>query len=72
MFAGLSIYWLYLKLTNHSPTVQDIMLAIVIMHISISVPLFVHIYYSLGEIKTTIKYEFREMERRLIRIEKEL
>lgn len=65
IFAGLSIYWIYLKLTNHSPTVEELMIAIVTTHFAISVPLFVHIYHSLGEMRTTLKYELRETRKEM-------
>ncbi len=60
---GLSIYWIYLKLTNHSPTLGELAIGISLGHLTISVPLFVYIAQSLGEIKTTMKYEFKEIKR---------
>ena len=42
------------------------------MHVAMSIPLFVHIYYSLGQIKTTIKYEFKDVKRSIKDVENKI
>ncbi len=65
ILAIISIYWIYLKITNHSPTLAEISIAISIAQFGIIVPALINIYKQLAEIKTTMKYEFRDIKKEL-------
>jgi len=65
ILASITIYWIYLKLTNHSPTLAEVSIAISITQFGIMIPALLNIYKQLAEIQTTMKYEFKDIRREL-------
>ena len=63
ILASITIYWIYLKLTNHSPTLAEVSIAISITQFGIMIPALLNIYKQLAEIQTTMKYEFKDIRR---------
>lgn len=65
ILASITIYWIYLKLTNHSSTLAEVSIAISITQFGIMIPALLNIYKQLAEIQTTMKYEFKDIRREL-------
>ncbi|MEK6857302.1 MAG: hypothetical protein AABX39_01810 [Nanoarchaeota archaeon] len=61
----LSLYWIYLKLTNHSPTIADIAITVSLTHLAISIPFFVLLSKQITALKITMKYEFMGIKREI-------
>lgn len=67
-----SIYWIYLKLTNHSPTIAEISLTLSFTHLAISIPFYLFVTKQLTTIKLTMKYEFLGVKKEFAEVNKRL
>ncbi len=67
ILCSVSIYWIYLKLTNHSPTLSDVIMNLSVGLIAAMVPFIINYFMKtsqkLERIETSIKYEFKELRK---------
>jgi hypothetical protein len=67
MIAALLIYWLVLKLTNHSPTAEQLLIGLQIMTITLLVGLMCKTFMHMGKVEQYMK----ESDRRFYALAKD-